>query len=92
VAGIRDRCKALIDAIRVGATTNLPERIGEHLSDPEDWLEEVWNETIVPLLVPLAGDLGISDATPSEFTIFERKLNFVRLVVCHVLDGSVSPC
>lgn len=87
-SGIRDRCRALVDAIRVGSVNNLPEYMQAYLADPEDWLEEAWNEVVIPLLVPSSWDGDISGGTSHEFIIFEKRLSFVRLVVSYVLDGS----
>jgi hypothetical protein len=88
VSGIRDRCSALICAIRVGDFKNIPEHMQECLAEAEDCFEEVWNEVLVPLLVPSTWDGDISVATPHELAIFEKKLGFVRLVVSYLLEGS----
>ena len=40
VAGIQDRCKALINAFQGGVCGSLPAEMQGHLSDPEGWMEE----------------------------------------------------
>lgn len=88
VSGIRDRCRSLLDAVRLGAVKNLPEYIQEYLNDPEDWFEGVWNEVVVPLLVPSDWDGDVLAATQHEFEIFEKRLNCVRLIVSYVLKDA----
>lgn len=88
MSGIRDRCRSLLDAVRLGAVKNLPEHIQQCLTDHEDWFEEVWNEVVAPLLLPSDWDGDILAATPHEFVIFEKRLNFVHLVVSYALKDA----